>query len=132
MNMIDHMSTYTRDWSASHRFYRAAMDVLGHEIQAEMTASWDPDFPERRLCAWGPDSPVFWLIETKEVVTPRHFAFSAASRQDVDAFHIAALAAGGEDHGAPGPRPVYHSDYYGAFVLDPDGNNVEAVCHVPN
>ena len=60
-----------------------------------------------------------------------HLAFQATDRDAVDTFHAAGLAAGGTDNGAPGPRPIYHSSYYGAFVLDPDGNNVEAVCHAP-
>ena len=60
-----------------------------------------------------------------------HVAFAAVDRAQVDAFHAAAVAAGGTDNGAPGPRPLYHADYYGAYVLDPDGNNIEAVCHEP-
>ena len=129
--MIDHVSTYSREFPAAKAFYDASLGSLGYEIQAEMVATWDADFPERRCCAWGPGRPVFWLIETKIVVTPRHVAFAAESRAAVDRFHEAALAAGGRDHGAPGLRPEYHPDYYGAFVLDPDDNNVEAVCHAP-
>jgi predicted lactoylglutathione lyase len=64
-------------------------------------------------------------------VPPIHIAFRAESREEVDAFYKAALAAGGNDNGAPGPRPQYHANYYGAFVLDPDGHNIEAVCHTP-
>jgi catechol 2,3-dioxygenase-like lactoylglutathione lyase family enzyme len=130
--MIDHLSTYTTDFPAAKAFYEAGLGSLGYEIQAEMVATWDPEFPERRCCAWGPSGrPVFWIIETKQVIGPRHVAFSAPDRGAVDAFYRATLDAGGEDHGAPGVREVYHADYYGAFVLDPDGNNVEAVYHAP-
>ena len=106
-----------------------ALTREGYEVQAEMVASWDPDFPERRACAFGADRPVFWVIETREDVTPRHVAFTAADRDAVASFHRAALGAGGRDHGAPGLRPDYHPNYYGAFILDPDGHNIEAVCH---
>jgi len=130
--MIDHLSSYTTDFPASKAFYNAGLGTLGYEIQAEMVASWDPEFPECRMCAWGPSGrPVFWLIEVKEAIGPRHVAFSAPNRAAVDAFYQAVLGAGGRDHGAPGVRETYHPDYYGAFVLDPDDNNVEAVCHLP-
>jgi len=130
--MIDHFSTYAQDYAATKRFYEVALAPLGYPLQMEMVASWDESFPERRCCAFGPPAkPAFWVIETKEAVTPRHFAFLAPDRDAVSAFHEAALAAGGAENGAPGLRPVYHKDYFGAFVLDPDGNNAEAVCHGP-
>ena len=129
--MIDHLSTYATDFDATRRFYEAALGALGYTVQMEMEMSWDPDLPGRRACAFGSDRPVFWVIEAKEAYTPRHLAFSAPDRVHVAAFHDAALAAGGVDHGEPGPRPIYHEHYFGAFVLDPDGNNVEAVCHLP-
>jgi len=130
--MIDHVSSYTTDYPAARAFYDAALGKLGHSIQAEFVADWDTDFPERRCCAWGPDGKrVFWVIETQQNVTPRHIAFAAEDRAGVDAFHRAAIEAGGRDHGEPGIRAIYHPDYYGAFVLDPDENNVEAVCHAP-
>ncbi len=76
--------------------------------------------------------PYFWLMARgRPVVHGVHVAFAAADHDAVDTFHAAGLVAGGTDNGAPGPRPIYHSSYYGAFVLDPDGNNVEAVCHAP-
>ena len=76
--------------------------------------------------------PFFWIqARGRPPVSGAHVAFSAASREEVDAFHAAAVAAGADDNGEPGPQPVYHEHYYGAFVLDPDGNNVEAVCHKP-
>ena len=129
--MIDHMSTYARDFDASKRFYDAVLVELGCAFQMEMAASWDEAFSARRMCAWGPGRPQFWVVQTGVEYTPRHFAFSAPDRSAVDAFHAAALAVGAPDHGAPGPRPIYHEHYYGGFVLDPDGNNVEAVCHAP-
>lgn len=84
-----------------------------------------PDF----WLAIGPNS--FQSADNVAIITPCHLAFAARSREEVDAFHAAALAAGGKDFGAPGPRPRYHPNYYGAFVLDPDGHNVEAVYHAP-
>ncbi len=85
-----------------------------------------------KVGGYGPDDRGrFWLNEDKEPGKGRHIAFTAASRAEVDAFYQAALAAGGRDNGAPGLRPHYHANYYGAFVFDPDGNNVEAVCHRP-
>jgi len=129
--VIDHLSTYATDYPATRRFYEGALAVLGHSVQLEMEMTWDPEFPGRRACAFGAERPVFWVIETKEACTPRHVAFSASDREQVAAFHAAGLAAGGSDHGAPGPRPIYHEHYFGAFLLDPDGNNVEAVCHLP-
>ena len=129
--MIDHLSSYAIDFDASKSFYDAVLGALGHGVQAEMVMSWDEELPGRRACAWGPGRPVFWLIETKVAYTPRHLAFSAPDRSTVTAFHTEGLAAGGTDHGAPGLRPIYHEHYFGAFLLDPDGNNVEAVCHLP-
>ncbi len=129
--MIDHVSTYTMDFPAAKTFYEASLGALGHSIQIEMVASWDEEFPERRICAWGPNRPVFWLIEATKAYEPRHIAFSASDRESVDRFYEAALGAGGRDHGMPGLRAIYHADYYGGFVLDPDDNNVEAVCHSP-
>ena len=129
--MIDHASTYTTHYDAAKRLYQAAFAPLGATLQREMVASWDPEFPTRRMCAFGPQRPIFWLIEVREPATPRHTAFGAATRAQVDAFYRAALGAGGRDNGAPGLRTIYHPTYYGAFVLDPDGNNVEAVCHAP-
>ena len=132
--MIDHLSTYTTDFPASQRIYDAALKALGFERVVNMVANWDPTFPTRRMCAYGPPGkPVLWIAEVKasDKATPRHVAFAAASKSAVDAFYRAALAAGAKDNGAPGPRPIYHEHYYGAFVFDPDGNNIEAVCHKP-
>ncbi len=129
--MIDHMSSYATDFDATKAFYDAALAALGFGVVTEMVMDWDPELPGRRACAYGPDRPIFWVIETKVAYTPRHLAFTAPDRAGVDAFHAAGLGAGGTDHGSPGPRPIYHEHYYGSFLLDPDGNNVEAVCHAP-
>ncbi len=130
--MIDHMSSYTTDYPAAKSFYDAVFDVLGYNVQMDMVADWDDEFPTRRCCAYGPEgNPIYWVIETKVAYTPRHVAFTAADRATVDAFHAAGLKVGATDHGAPGMREIYHPNYYGAFLLDPDGNNVEAVCHRP-
>lgn len=128
--MIDHLSSYATDFVKSKAFYSAAFEQLGYSIQAEFVATWNTDFPTQRLCAFGPaNRPVFWLIETQVMHTPRHVAFSAASRQMVDNFYHRTMDTGGIDNGKPGLRTMYHENYYGAFVIDPDGNNVEAVCH---
>lgn len=130
--MIDHVSSYTTNFPESRAFYEAALGALGYGVQVEMVADWDPVFPERRCCSWGPSGKsVFWVIETREIVSPRHIAFAASDRASVDVFYKLAMGAGGRDHGQPGVRAMYHPDYYGAFVLDPDENNVEAVCHTP-
>jgi catechol 2,3-dioxygenase-like lactoylglutathione lyase family enzyme len=130
--MIDHLSYYTTDYEASKKFYEASFAALGFGMTTSMVATWDEHFPTRRMCAFGPPKKsIFWLVEVKDRPTPRHVAFQAASRKAVDAWHKAAIDGGGKDNGAPGPRPMYHPDYYGAFVVDPDGNNVEAVTHKP-
>jgi catechol 2,3-dioxygenase-like lactoylglutathione lyase family enzyme len=118
--MIDHVSVRCSDLARAVSFYRQALAPLGYQVLMEFPGAVG-------LGAGG--KPDFWL--TAGVVgTPLHIAFGS-DRAAVDAFHRAALAAGGQDHGAPGLRPEYHRNYYGAFVLDPDGHNVEAVCHAP-
>jgi catechol 2,3-dioxygenase-like lactoylglutathione lyase family enzyme len=130
--MIDHLSTYTTDFPAAKRFYETVLATLGYSLNQEMVSTWDPEWPSRRICAFGPGKRTcLWLTEKREASTPRHTAFVAKNRKAVDAFYQAALAIGAKDNGAPGPRPHYHEHYYGAFVLDPDGNNIEAVCHTP-
>jgi catechol 2,3-dioxygenase-like lactoylglutathione lyase family enzyme len=129
--MLDHVSTYATDFDATRRIYTAALAPLGSRVQMELVTASDPDFPTRRLCAFGPTRPVFRGVEARQAATPRHAAFAAADRAAVAAFHRAALAAGARDNGAPGLRPQYHPHHLGAFVLDPDGNDVEAVCHTP-
>ena len=122
--MIDHISTYATNFEATRKFYEAVLIPLGYDVQA--------DYPEYRSCAFGPEgNPVFWVIGVDDPATPRHIAFSAPDRELVTLFYHKGLENGGESHGAPGLRKEYHEHYYGAFLLDPDGNNVEAVCHMP-
>ena len=128
--MIDHMSTYATDFIKTKVFYQAVFSALDITLQAEFTAQWNNEWPTQRICAFGPEEKaVFWIIETKEKYTPRHVAFAAGSRSAVDEFYKKALENGGVDNGQPGLRPEYHDHYYGGFVIDPDGNDVEAVCH---
>ena len=128
--MIDHISTYALDFQRTRSFYLPVLDTLGFGVASEFVAEWEIEFPTRRVIGLGPgERGEFWIIETREAYTPRHFAFRARSTLQVDLFHAVALDQGGVDNGAPGPRPEYHAGYYGAFVIDPDGNNVEAVCH---
>ena len=126
--MIDHAGIAVADWEKAKAFYDAALAPLGarllHVVPEAFTGG-------AKVGGYGRDKPDFWLREGGEAGPGRHYAFTAASRAEVDAFHAAALAAGGRDNGAPGPRPHYHAHYYGAFVIDPDGNNIEAVCHRP-
>jgi catechol 2,3-dioxygenase-like lactoylglutathione lyase family enzyme len=130
--MIDHISTYATNFSATRAFYEAALAELGYSLQFEMRLDSDPELPGRRACAFGPEGrSVFWVIEVLGPASPRHVAFVANDRQSVTSFHQTGLAAGGQDNGAPGLRPIYHENYYGSFLTDPDGNNVEAVCHTP-
>jgi catechol 2,3-dioxygenase-like lactoylglutathione lyase family enzyme len=116
--MIDHLKLRVADPAASRAFYEAALAPLGYRVMLE---------PAPGVVGMGKKFPDFWL-EPGEPTTC-HVAFRADSQATVDAFHAAALAAGGTDNGAPGPRPHYHQNYYGAFALDPDGNNAEAVYH---
>jgi catechol 2,3-dioxygenase-like lactoylglutathione lyase family enzyme len=125
--MIDHTGVRVRDIARSKRFYRAALAPIGYqlllEFAAEVTGSDDvAGFGEGGRCD-------FWLAQGEPNRPALHIAFRARERALVDRFHAAALAAGGRDNGPPGPRPHYHADYYGAFVLDPDGHNIEVVCH---
>jgi len=119
--MLDHFAIGVRDLAASRAFYEAALAPLGVTLVMEWAGA-AAGFGECR-------KPYFFLESGRPVARPLHVAFAAADRATVDAFHAAALAAGGTDNGAPGVRAIYHPHYYGAFVLDPDGNNVEAVCH---
>jgi catechol 2,3-dioxygenase-like lactoylglutathione lyase family enzyme len=127
--MLDHIGFIVRDFGKSRQFYSQALAPLGYRIVMEMSAA------EIGVDGAGfgqPGKPDFWISGGGSATTPRvHVAFRAADRATVDAFYRAALAAGGKDNGPPGLRPHYHPDYYGAFVLDPDGHNVEAVCHDP-
>jgi catechol 2,3-dioxygenase-like lactoylglutathione lyase family enzyme len=127
--MLDHVGLPVSDFDRSKAFYELALAPLGVSVVLAVT-------PEQSggeaHAGFGRDGrPWFW-IGTGETLRGRlHVAFAAPSRAAVDGFHAAALAAGGRDNGAPGLRPHYHANYYGAFVLDPDGHNIEAVCHAP-
>ncbi|MEM7710042.1 MAG: VOC family protein [Pseudomonadota bacterium] len=124
--MIDHFGINVRDFDRSKAFYERALAPLG----ASFVVLIPPDQTGGvKVGGFGPDRAGFWLNEDAAPAEPLHFAFTAETRDQVDAFHAAAHAAGGRDNGGPGLRPHYHRHYYGAFVLDPDGNNVEAVCH---
>jgi catechol 2,3-dioxygenase-like lactoylglutathione lyase family enzyme len=118
--MIDHVKVFVSDLERSRGFYAQALEPLGYRVLME---------PAPVVVGLGADRPDFWLELRPESVTTAHICFRAESPEVVDAFHRAALDAGGRDNGEPGLRPIYHPRYYGAFVLDPDGNNVEAVCH---
>ncbi len=120
--MFDHVGINVKNFSASRAFYQQALAPLGW---AEVMA-----FDEWKAAAFGTDEkPVFWVCEREPYGTGTHVAFQTDDRSAVHAFYDAAIAAGGTDNGAPGPRPQYTPTYYAAFVHDPDGNNVEAVCH---
>ena len=116
--MIDHVSVSVSDVAASRDFYEKALGPLGYVIVMQ--------FPQ--AVGFGvAGKPDFWIGARGPGKT--HVAFSASDRKTVDAFYAAAMAAGGKDNGPPGVRAHYHPTYYGAFVLDRDGNNIEAVCH---
>ena len=121
--MIDHTGFGVSDYAASKAFYERALAPLGISLIMEVM--------EAAAGFGSSGKPIFWLEERRTPVTEVHVAFLAKDRATVDAFHAAGLEAGGKDNGAPGVRATYHPDYYGAYVLDPDGNNVEAVCHTP-
>ena len=122
--MLDHAGFTVSDYERSKAFYAQALAPLGLTLLME---------PMGQAAGFGKDGkPFFWVEMQGDVVTGRlHIAFQVDSRAEVDAFHAAALEAGGTDNGAPGVRSLYHPHYYGAYVLDPDGHNIEAVCHAP-
>ena len=118
---LDHIGLDVSDYDASKAFYEKALAPLGMSCIME---------PVPKVGGFGADFPFFWIAERgRGPDSGTHVAFRTEDRETVDAFHAVALAAGGRDNGAPGLREIYHPNYYGAFVLDPDGNNVEAVCH---
>ena len=120
--MLDHVCVNVTDFDPARRFYAGALEPLGIEPLLE--------FPN--MCGFGDrGKPYLWIAERGEPSTPVHVALESPDRETVDAFHRAAIAAGGRDNGEPGVRSIYHPNYYGAFALDPDGNNIEAVCHLP-
>ena len=127
--MIDHTGLTVSDFETSKAFYSAALQPIGYELLLEFPAAVTghsdvAGFGERPKAD-------FWINRGTPNKPALHIAFRVNRRSLVDAFYNAALAAGGRSNGAPGPRPHYHADYYGAFVLDPDGHNIEVVCHEP-
>lgn len=126
--MLDHIGFTVADISASRRFYDLTLAPLGMAVMMEVTEEMSGGHGAH-LGYGTPDNPFFWIGNNGTPSTGLHVAFVAPDRATVDAVYRAARAAGGRDNGAPGLRPHYHASYYGAFVLDPDGNNIEAVCH---
>ena len=122
--MFDHVKFGVRDFAASKAFYLAALEPLGVAVCGEGPPTYGVE-----LSSDGKTSLI--LYQTEEKPAHLHLAFTAESRRQVDAFHDAALKAGGKDNGAPGLRPQYTGSYYAAFVTDPDGHNIELVCHEP-
>jgi len=119
MAFIDHLAIPVRDMAASTQFYEAALAPFGIEMtEVEGAVGFHL-------------GSVDFFVTEGEPAAPMHIAFAAPDRATVEAFHAAALAAGGRNNGSPGLRPQYHADYFGGYVLDPDGHNVEAVCHRP-
>jgi catechol 2,3-dioxygenase-like lactoylglutathione lyase family enzyme len=120
--MFDHLGFGVADFAASRAFYTAALAPLGIEVAMELDGR----------AGMGRDGRAqFWFGDKNKPANPMHLAFTASNRAEVRAFHEAALKAGGKDNGGPGLRPDYHPDYYGAFVIDLNGHNIEAVCRSP-
>jgi catechol 2,3-dioxygenase-like lactoylglutathione lyase family enzyme len=126
--MLDHAGFPVSDYQRSKAFYEKALAPLGYVLVMEVQQDAN-DAPAAGFGAGG--KPDFWIGGEGGLNKPVHVAILAKDRSAVNAFHEAAIAAGGRDNGAPGLRAHYHPDYYGAFVLDPDGHNIEAVCHAP-
>jgi len=126
--MIDHIGFDVTNFERSTAFYDRAFAPLGvkrlFDVPFEHTGGV-------KVTGYGDQRPWFWIAENDGAKGKLHVAIAAQTRAAVDAFYHEALAAGGRDNGAPGVRPHYHPEYYGAFVLDPDGHNIEAVCHTP-
>ena len=125
--MIDHVGFAVADYARSKAFYEKALAPLGYSVFRELTL----DGGHAHVGFWADGKPDFWINAGTPLRGTLHVSFTAKDRATVDAFYRAAVAAGGKDNGAPGLRPHYHPNYYGSFVLDPDGHNVEAVCHMP-
>jgi catechol 2,3-dioxygenase-like lactoylglutathione lyase family enzyme len=127
--MLDHVGLRVANVAAAQAFYDAALASLGIGVVFSVSAE---QAGGQAYVGYGSDGkPYFWIGGGGTPTSGLHVAFTAANRADVDAFYAAAMAAGGQDNGAPGIRAHYHPDYYGAVVLDADGHNVEAVCHLP-
>lgn len=127
--MLDHLGIPVSDYARSKAFFTQTLAPLGISLLMEPTPEQTED--GSGAAGFGADGkPFFWIGESKDLGRT-HVAFVVKDRVTVDRFHAAGLAAGGSDNGAPGLRPQYHQNYYGAFVHDPDGHNIEAVCHTP-
>jgi catechol 2,3-dioxygenase-like lactoylglutathione lyase family enzyme len=127
--VLDHLGVPVADFGRSKAFYAKALAPLSITLILELSTA---DTGTHAHAGFGADGkPFFWIGDAGPSRSSVHIAFAAQTREAVRAFYRAALAAGGKDNGAPGPRPHYHPNYFGAFVFDPDGNNVEAVCHRP-
>lgn len=126
--MIDHMGIAVSDIDRSRKFYDGALGALGMSVQRSAEAS-ETDGGAAALGYGVPGESIFWIADGEKVGEGTHVAFTADTRAQVDAFHAAGIKAGGRDNGAPGPRPNYGPNYYAAFLFDPDGVNVEAVCY---
>ena len=127
--ILDHIGISISDHAKAVTFYATVLAPLGisliMEVPPELTGG-------KHYSGFGRDGkPDFWVSDDKKAQTGLHIAFAARNRAEVDAFYQAAIAAGAKDNGKPGIRTDYHPNYYGAFVFDPDGNNIEAVCHAP-
>jgi catechol 2,3-dioxygenase-like lactoylglutathione lyase family enzyme len=127
--MIDHTGVDVSEPAKSRSFYEQALAPLGYQVMMEVPKQVTGGVVVLGLGV--PPKPDFWIHEGTPQTPRVHVAFRAETRAQVDAFYSAAIAAGGKDNGPPGLRPHYHANYYGAFVFDPDGHNVEACCHEP-
>jgi catechol 2,3-dioxygenase-like lactoylglutathione lyase family enzyme len=119
--MLDHIMLRVKDYAESKRFYDAVLGTLSYRMLMEFGEGG----------GYGDEMPEFWIGAAPDPNPRMHIAFTAKSRAQVDAFHAKALELGAQDNGAPGLRPEYHANYYGAFVIDPNGHNIEAVIHTP-
>lgn len=127
--MLDHIGIKVTDVKRSKTFYDAALKPLGVSVVMDVSEAETGSTP---YLGYGEGfKPYFWIGQQARATELIHVAFATDARANVDAFYAAAMAAGGRDNGPPGLRPHYHPSYYGAFVLDPDGHNIEAVCHKP-
>ena len=127
-DILDHIGFPVTDYARSLAFYKQALAPLGIVLLREFNLSEDG---ADGYAGFGRQRPQFWIGTGTALKGRLHVAFAAANRDEVHAFYEAAIAAGGRDNGPPGLRPHYHENYYGAFVLDPDGHNIEAVTHLP-
>jgi catechol 2,3-dioxygenase-like lactoylglutathione lyase family enzyme len=117
---LDHITVKVRDLRAARRFYQPALGAIGMKINLDFSSTFGIGSKKENI---------FWLARDRRASGNGHYAFRVDHREEVDAFHTAALAAGGADNGQPGPRPSYGANYYAAFVKDGEGNNIEVVCY---